>query len=133
MRSLLNALIDPVSKLLDKVVSDKDERDRLAHEISTLAESQMHEIALQQIEINKLDAASSNWFQNSWRPSVGWICSLSMAYHFLVQPILVFSLSAFGAEYDLPDFDMSSLMSVLFALLGLGAFRSYEKIRGVAK
>ena len=56
MLGIVNTLIGPVSQILDKVVTDQDERARLAHEIATMADRQAHEVALAQIEVNKAEA-----------------------------------------------------------------------------
>ena len=56
-----------------------------------------------------------------------------MLYHFLLQPIIVFTLSAAGITFDLPEFDMGSLMTILMGLLGLGGLRSFEKHKGITK
>ena len=49
---MLQALIGPVTGLLDKFIPDAGEKARLAHEIATMAEKQAHELALAQIEVN---------------------------------------------------------------------------------
>lgn len=131
---MLNLLIGPVTELLGKVIPDKAEAARLAHEISTMAEKQAHEIALAQIEVNKAEAASSSVFKGGWRPFIGWVCGTAFAYHFVVQPILVFIVAVTGYQIpDLPDFDMASLMTVLGGMLGLGSLRTFEKFKGVSK
>jgi hypothetical protein len=136
MLGILNTLVGPVSEILDKVIVDKDERDRLAFEISSLADRQAHEIALAQIEVNKAEAANAGggWmglFRAGWRPAVAWACTAAMIWHFLVQPILIFSIVASGNQPPaLPEFDMGSLMTVLLGLLGLGGMRTLERIRG---
>ena len=38
MKELLSGIIGPVTIIIDKVVLDKDEAARLAHEISTMAD-----------------------------------------------------------------------------------------------
>ena len=38
MKQLLSGIIGPVTIIIDKVVLDKDEAARLAHEISTMAD-----------------------------------------------------------------------------------------------
>ena len=38
MIDLLGKLVDPVSNILDKVIEDKDQKAKLAHEIATMAE-----------------------------------------------------------------------------------------------
>jgi hypothetical protein len=84
--SILMSLIQPVTKLLDKVIPDADAKQRIAHEIAVLAEKQAHELAKSQIEVNKAEAAHKNLFVAGWRPAVGWTCCLAMASNFLVIP-----------------------------------------------
>ena len=134
---MLNLLIGPVTELLNKVIPDKSEAARLAHEISTMAEKQAHEIALAQIEVNKAEAASGSLFKGGWRPFIGWVCGVAFSYHFILQPFLVFVLVSFNVTglhpSDLPQFDMTSLMTVLGGMLGLGSLRTFEKFKGVDK
>jgi len=131
---MLQALIGPVTGLLDKFIPDAAEKARLAHEIATMAEKQAHELALAQIEVNKAEAASTSVFKGGWRPFIGWVCGTAFAYHFVLQPLLVFIIAVYGLQVpDLPDFDMASLMTVLGGMLGLGGLRTFEKAKGVAK
>ena len=131
---MLQALIGPISGLLDKFVEDKDQKAKLAHEIATMAEKQAHEISLAQIEVNKAEAASGSLFKGGWRPFIGWVCGVAFAYHFVLQPLLIFLVSVFGLVIpELPTFDMGSLMTVLGGLLGLGSLRTFEKYKGVSK
>ena len=68
------------------------------------------------------------------RTDVGWVCALAFAYHYLLQPLLVFILTASGVDLpELPSFDMSTLLTVLGGLLGIGGLRSYEKTKGLTK
>ena len=64
---MLEALIGPVTGLLDKFIPDADERNRLAHEIATMSERHAHELAKGQIEINKAEAAHKSIFVAGWR------------------------------------------------------------------
>jgi hypothetical protein len=129
---LIQALIGPIASLLDKVIPDAGERQKLAHEIATMAERQAHEIALAQIEVNKEEAKSSDVFRGGWRPFIGWTCGTAFALHFVVFPVLNFFLVAAGEAEVKILFDMNTLLTVLGGLLGLGAFRSYEKVKGLA-
>jgi len=130
----LSSLIEPVTGLLDKFVEDKDQKAKLAHEISTMADRHAQQLALAQIEVNKAEAASSSVWKGGWRPFVGWVCGTAFAYHFVIQPLAIFGLAAYGMEVPpLPDFDMGQLMTVLMGMLGLGGLRSFEKTKGVAR
>lgn len=130
---MLGKLIGPISDILDKFIPDADQKAKLAHEISTMAEKQAHDIALAQIAVNQ-EEAKGNLFQSSWRPFVGWTCGIAFAYHFVIQPMLLFGVILFGLEAPvLPAFDMASLMTVLGGLLGLGSLRTFEKSKGLSK
>jgi|TARA_R100001510_G_C7649980_1_gene207460 hypothetical protein len=122
MLSLLGNLVGPVTGLLDKFIEDKDQKNKLAHEIATMAEKQSHEVIMAQIEVLKADA-KGNWFQASWRPLIGWICGLSLGINYMVSPICA------GFGVDIPQADMSVMMPLMFGMLGIGGMRSYDKAK----
>lgn len=131
---MLQEFIAPVANLLGKFIPDETERLKLAHEIATLTQKQAHEIAIAQIEVNKVEAASSSLFKSGWRPAIGWVCGIAFAYHFVLQPLLIFVMTYAGHPIPpLPEFDMASLMTVLGGLLGLGGLRTFEKYKGITK
>ena len=131
---MLLELINPITTLLDKFIPDANEKQKLAHEIETLAQKQAHENAMAQIEVNKVEAASNSIFKVGWRPFIGWVCGVAFAYHFVIQPLLIFVMTYAGHPIpSLPEFDMASLMTVLGGLLGLGGLRTFEKYKGVTK
>ena len=131
---MLGALIGPVTGLLDKFIEDKDQKNALAHEIATMSEKHAQELAMAQIEVNKAEAASGSIFKGGWRPFIGWVCGFAFAYHFILQPILLFGAAAAGVSLPpLPEFDMSQMMPVLLGMLGLGGLRTFEKHKGVTK
>ena len=130
---MLELLVGPIAKLLDKVIPDADERTRLAHEIATLAERQAHEIAKAQIEVNKQEASNHSLFVSGWRPSVGWICAIGLATNYLFVPICNFILTINKWPITVPALDLSEMMPVLLGMLGLGGLRTYEKTKDVAR
>jgi len=127
--ALTDSVVGIAGKVLDKFIQDKDLKAKLQHEM----DMQLHNANLAQIDVNKAEAASGSIFKGGWRPFVGWVCGVAMLYHFLLQPIIVFTLSAAGITFDLPEFDMGSLMTILMGLLGLGGLRSFEKHKGITK
>ena len=62
---MLQALIGPVASLLDKFIPDADTKQKLAHEISTMAENHAQEIALAQIAVNR-EEAKGNRHPDKW-------------------------------------------------------------------
>lgn len=124
--SILSALIEPVTGLLDKYIPDATEKQRIAFELSTISEKHAQELAVAQIELNKADAQGS-WFQSSWRPLCGYVAVLGMAINFLVSPV------AAGFGVVIPQADGGTLMPLLLGMLGLSGSRSLERIKGVGK
>ena len=132
--SLINSLIGPATKLLDKVIEDKDQKAKLAHELATMADKLAHEQNLAQMAINKEEASSGSLFKGGWRPCIGWICGIAFGYHFVLQPVIVFIVVLIGMDIpELPSFDMSTLLTVLGGMLGIGGLRTYEKQKGLTK
>jgi len=131
---MLQNLIGPVTGLLDKFIEDKDQKAKLAHEIATMGEKHAQEAMLAQLEVNKAEAASGSIFKGGWRPFIGWVCGVAFAYHFILQPILIFILATFSVSLpNLPEFDMSTLLPILGGMLGIGGLRTYEKQKGLTK
>ena len=132
--SLVTSLIGPVTGILDKVIEDKDQKAKLAHELATMADKLSHEQQLAQIEVNKAEAASGSLFKGGWRPFIGWGCGVAFCYHFVVQPIIIFVVALVGVNIpDLPNFNMNTLLTVLGGMLGIGGLRTYEKQKGLTK
>ena len=132
--SLLNTLVGPVTNILDKVIEDKDQKAKLAHELATMADTHAQQLALAQVEVNKAEAQSGSVFKGGWRPFVGWVCGIALLYHFILSPCILFVVAFTGVEIPpIPEFDMSSLLTVLMGMLGLGGLRTFEKAKGVAK
>jgi energy-converting hydrogenase Eha subunit H len=114
--SILNSLIGPVTGLLDKFIEDKDAKNAIAFELSTMAEKHAQELAKGQLDVNKVEAAHKNLFVAGWRPAVGWVCCLGMAGNFIIIPLVNFAM-----------------MPVLMGMLGLGAMRTVEKTKNVQR
>jgi hypothetical protein len=133
MISMITSLIEPVTVLLDKYIADKDLKEKLAHEIATMAERHSHEQVKAQLEINKTEAAHKNLFVAGWRPACGWICVFGMAGNFLVIPIANMTLELLDTGVSIPMIDLSTMLPVLMGMLGLGGLRTFEKVQGAQK
>jgi phenylpyruvate tautomerase PptA (4-oxalocrotonate tautomerase family) len=131
---MIQALIGPATELIGKFVEDKDQKNKLAHEIATMAERHAQELAKGQLAINAEEAKSRNIFVAGWRPFVGWTCGLALFAHFILFPSADVITAYLG--YDTPTypaFDMDTLMTVLLGMLGLGGMRSFEKYKKLTK
>jgi hypothetical protein len=122
---MIDKLIQPVSDILDKFVADKDLKTKLSHEL----EREIISLNKAQLEVNKVEAKHSNIFVSGWRPFIGWCCGLSLAYHFIIEPVVQYILIVNGINFETPEFDFSQLSTIVMAMLGMSGLRTYEKIK----
>lgn len=131
---LLGPIIETAGKIFDRLIPDKAAAEKARQEFEAAAQGQEFQLALQQIMVNLEEAKSANWFVAGWRPAVGWIGAFGLGYAALLEPIIRFvSKVGFGYAGTFPALDTSLTMQVLFGILGLGAYRAYEKVKGVAR
>jgi len=132
-------MADPISAglgLLDtfigKFVKDKD----LAVQLKADARSEEFQgnlaLLMGQIKINMVEAAHKSIFVAGWRPYVGWICGTGVGIKFIIMPIAEFIVILVVAEPpDFPEFNIAELLTLLGGMLGFGALRTFEKVKGV--
>ena len=130
---MIELLVGSVSALLSRVIPDKSERDKLAHEIATIAEKQSHDQIMAQLKVNKTEAAHKSLYVAGWRPFIGWSCGIAMAFNFIGLPLIGTLSVLYDTPLELPPLDLEIMMPVLLGMLGLGGMRSYEKRTGVAR
>ena len=83
-----------------------------------------------QTKINEIEAQHRTVFVAGWRPFVGWVCGVALAYNFVVRDLFI---SALQPESVPPALQMEHLMTVLMGMLGLGGLRTYEKLKDKTK
>lgn len=89
-------------------------------------------LAQGQMEINKVEAATDG-FRGGWRPAAGWVCVFGLFYTFLLRPLLPWIATALGfAVEPLPSIDTMELLALLGGMLGLGGYRTVERLKGKA-
>jgi hypothetical protein len=133
----IGALLDIGSKMIDKFFPDpaaaESAKLKLLEmqqngELAQLAAAT--DLAKLQIQTNIEEAKNANWFVSGWRPAVGWTCAGGLFYQVIARPILGWIMqNLFGWTLP-PQLEMDTLMTVLFGMLGLGAYRTVEKVKG---
>jgi hypothetical protein len=128
----LTAILDIGGKVIDKIWPDKTQSDLAKLELMKMAQSGELAQLTGQMEINKIEAASSSKFVAGWRPFVGWVCGCAFAWQFVAGPIFVWALSVYGKTTTLPIINTALMVELLLAMLGIGGLRTYEKLKNVA-
>ena len=127
------AIVEIGARLLDKIIPDKTAREKAQAELLKAAQDQDFQLALGQIEVNKAEAAHASIFVAGWRPGLGWICVAGLSYNFIIYPLLTWLVVVVGAEFTPPPLMSDNLMELVLGMLGLGALRTAEKWKGVAR
>jgi len=129
----ISAALDLGNTLITRLFPDPAQADAAKLELLKLQQNGELASMTAQTDINKEEAKSASLFVSGWRPFVGWICGSAFALHYLIIPIANFILVATGNKEVILSFDMQTLLTLLMGLLGLGGYRTYEKVQGVTK
>lgn len=134
MLELIRGALGPILDGVLRLIPDKGERARAKEQFESQMLGAMVGLVQGQLEINKKEAEHQSIFVAGWRPAIGWICGAGIAWNYLLQPLIAWSLFAFGNELTgAPTLDIGDLMVLLGGMLGLGGLRTYEKRLGVSR
>jgi hypothetical protein len=125
----ISSIIDSVGKVAGDLITTDKEKMQLEIENRKLDQA----VDMAQIEVNKIEAASSSMFVAGWRPFIGWGCGSAFLYSAMFEPIARF-VAQVGFNYigAFPQLDTNLTMQVMLGMLGMAGMRSYEKTKGVA-
>lgn len=135
---MLQAFIPLIGKVLDLVIPDPEKAAEAKLRAAELAQkgelAQLDadlRLALGQLGINQEEAKNQSKFISGWRPAVGWIGAFGLGYAAIIEPLARFTATVIlGYNGPFPILDSNLTMQVLFGILGLGAYRTYEKVKG---
>lgn len=89
-----------------------------------------NELIAIQTKINEIEAQHRTVFVAGWRPFIGWVCGVALAYNFVIRDLFIWAIKP---ETVPPALQMEHLMTVLLGMLGLGGLRTYEKVKDKVK
>lgn len=138
MIPVIDVIGSVIGKVLDKIPDAGKKAElqlEIAKELNRNEEAILSAITavdVKQAEINAEEAKSSNLLVSGARPFIMWVCGAAFTWAFIFQPIITYIIAVSGHSIkELPELNMSELMPVLLGLLGLGGFRTFEKVKGV--
>lgn len=129
------ALIPIVGTVLDKIFPDKEAANAAKLKFFELQQqgelqelSAYTELSKAQTEVNKAEAQSDGIYKGGWRPAIGYVCAVALAYQYIIYPLLVFVMHyAFPGMNPPPPMVDDTMWELVFGILGLGAMRSWDK------
>lgn len=124
-------VVKSVGDTLDNLFTSDEERMEAEQEIMKarrnfdyLESKLVADQNLAQMEVNKQEA-KGNWFQSGWRPSIGWIGAICLAYQFVLYPLLLW------LPIDSPPepMDYTMVYTIITGMLGIAGMRSFDKAK----
>jgi hypothetical protein len=137
--ALIGPVFDTIGKIIDRAWPDPTEAAKVKAQIfqaqQDFAKTELQasmQLAIAQMQVNQAEAASGSKYAAGWRPTVGYICCVALAYQFVVYPILNYAMAISNSNFAPPSLgDISELLTLLFGMLGIGVMRTWEKVKGV--
>lgn len=136
----VTAALEIGSKVIDRIWPNPTEAAQAKLELIKMQQSgelaqltAETDLAKGQLDINKVEAASSSLLVSGGRPFIIWVCGFALLYAAILEPMARFAATVI-LHYvgPFPVIDTTITLQVLFALIGLGGYRSLEKVKGVA-
>lgn len=115
--------ITAIGKVFDELFTSEEEKQQAVFVLERLKQ----EPAKLQVELNKVEAQHRSLFVAGWRPAVGWVCAAGLATAFVVNPWMQWS------GYEAVNLPLDVILELVLAMLGMGALRTFEKIKGITK
>ena len=131
MIPLLGAIAPLATTLIDRLIPDKAEAEKVKLEIAADIQKAEIELAKSQMELAKEDAKSGKGGFRDW---AGKLCILSLGYAWIVEPLLTWVLALISPDIvPPPSIDPSAQYAMLSGMLGLAGVRSYDLAKGSRK
>jgi len=134
------ALIPAVGSLLEKIIPDPQAQAEA--KLKMLEMAQKGELAVLdaevtlaqgQMEINKAEA-TTDMFRGGWRPLIGYVFGLALAFQYLINPLFLWINAAFNMGITPPNIQLDNMLwELMFGMLGLGGLRTYEKTKNLTR
>lgn len=114
LKPILGPVVETFTRIIDKVVPDVNERERIKAAMTQEFYANEHEKFVKTLEAQTkiiLAEATGNWLQRSWRPVLMWVIVTIIANNYVIVPYLsIFTTKA----------TMLSLPAELWSLMTLG-------------
>ena len=133
MFAALIPVLGPIVERLIGLIPNENERAKAKEDLERSISEAANKASELQAETNLEQAKHSSIFVAGARPFIMWICGFGLGWTFVFEPVLTWGVRIAGYAPDLPPINTEGLMSLTLALLGLGAYRTFERFNGVER
>ena len=120
-------VLGPVLQKLLDLIPDPKARAQAEAELLAVAAQE----GLDTRAANKAEAAHPSLFVSGWRPFIGWVCGAALTFNYIVRPLWIWTAAVWWPETPVPPSLDEMLWELMFAMLGLGGLRTFEKVKAL--
>ena len=123
---IIGTVLDLGKTLIERVIPDPQQKAAAMQKLAELEQSGDLSVIANQVELDKIDAASTDKFQSRWRPFIGWTCGVALAVQLVVGPLIAYGSAIAKHPIQPPVMQTELLTTLLVGMLGLGGMRTVE-------
>jgi hypothetical protein len=127
----IGSIVEGIGKIADDLFTSDEERLKIALQEKAIDA----QIIKGQLDINIAEAKHKSMYVAGWRPFIGWVGGIALAYQFLLYPLMVWGWTWFQSMGWIPDgisappvFESGPLFAIVTGMLGIGGMRSFDKL-----
>ncbi|MCP4746191.1 MAG: hypothetical protein GY874_08630 [Desulfobacteraceae bacterium] len=129
----IGTIIKSIGAIADDLITTDEERLKIALQ-EKIIDAQL---VKGQLAINAAEAQHKSIFVAGWRPAIGWVGAVALAYQFILYPLLTWLWSYLQAKQIIdnmllppPVLPAEALWVIISGMLGIAGMRSYDKRKG---
>jgi hypothetical protein len=129
----IGSLVDGVGKIVDDLVTTDEERLKLALQGEEIEAG----VLRGQMEVNKAEAQNPSVLVAGWRPFIGWVGGIALAYQFILYPLMTWVWTYGQGRGWIPPtlkqppvLEADVLWVIVTGMLGIAGMRSFDKLKG---
>lgn len=120
---IIGSVLDLGKTLIERLIPDPKMKAETMLKLAEMEQAGELKVIEGQVEINKIEAASTNWFIAGWRPAFGWVLAMGALFIVLINPVIQWKAGREG-----PKIPTEIVLVLGGGMLGL---RTWEKGKGV--
>ncbi len=131
--AIIPQLLPIIADVLGKTITDTNEKNRLVGDLQNAFIEKASSIEIETIKTNQIEAGHRSIWVAGWRPAIGWSLALGIFWLLVGFPIASWIIAVQGLDVVLPELPTDILFELTMAMLGMGAIRSFDKLKNLTK
>lgn len=127
----IGSIVEGIGKIADDLFTSDEERLKIALQEKAIDA----QLVKGQLDINIAEAKHKSVFVAGWRPFIGWVGGIALAYQFIIYPLMLWGWTWFQSMGWIsmqttapPVFQSGPLFAIVTGMLGIGGMRSFDKL-----